>query len=125
MIPWQLIVDEWEFPIAILSKNNDRLMLSVSVSEAPKAAAAESEADKQRRLHRERWDLRDMSRYTGPSDTDWTQSPEWILSHREYDFDPPERPRYYPDQTRPDYYWSEPEVDAPDKWENWARALAV
>lgn len=106
-----------------------------------------TEAERQRQMHIDRgdfgpppvrnpgtWDTYDPSLH----EVEWhvvfdsEDYHAWYMANqgkpetRERDRDLPDYPGY--DLDRPDehdYYWSEPEMQAPDKWEDWARALAV
>jgi len=112
-----------------------------------------TEAERQRQEHIDRgdfgpppirnpgtWDTYDPSQFYDPAvhywqlPVDWDDSSDFLFpddkppSHglEQHERDMPDYPDYEmdrPDQY--DYYWSEPEAIAPEKWEDWARALAV
>jgi len=103
---------------------------------------SETEAERQRRLHHERMPRDDGTRdeydpsamepipwtYIGPPDTDWTKSPEWLLTHQdpEYDRDRTDRDDVRERDERDRYKnpYDEPEGPHPEypmDWDQWAR----
>lgn len=87
---WNLVIDEWEFPIAIIAGFNDLGRLPVTSLEIEKAPSPTKTEEIVEPFS--------ISIYENRGDTNWTLSPEWIISH------PPDRgdeenvrQREYPD----------------------------
>lgn len=130
MITWLFWVDSWEFPTSksMLKVPNQPIAVdAVSVLDISKKSSfeGESEAEKQLRWHKERWDYRDPSRYVFIPDQmmplDNPRIPDWDPPERDYETWEQDRPGYYEDQYR--------ERDGYDWWhellEEGGRAQAV
>lgn len=129
MIIWDLIVDPWEFPISKKQlRANQQNRAIATIFATPESAketvlVGETEAEKQRRWHHERWVWPSGDETDQPFPRDYPLPP---------DFDPPERDYETWERTRPDwhddFYYSEDYYEGHDPeadfLEEWSRALS-